>query len=147
MTQENKAAVALAGRIIAGAVANAGPLDEVADLVEHQVRNSIRVDDDGNLNVVDANGIPRVSTRPGFPNMTLEELMDEFKASRPTLFRSPGNSPTSASAPATATSPTLDMSMIGNPFKSGPFFSITKQMILMKNDPVRAQQLQVEANQ
>lgn len=144
MTTENRAATALAHRIVAGAVSNAGPLDEVKDLVEHQVRNSIRVDDDGNLNVVDANGIPRVSTRPGFPNMTLEELMDELKASRPTLFRSPGNSSASGSG-STSNPPTLDMPMVGNPFKPGPFFSITMQMMLMKNDPARAQQLQVEA--
>lgn len=147
MTTENKAAMALASRIVAGAVANACPLDEVRDLVEHQVRNRIRVDDEGNLSVVDDSGVPRVSMRPGCPPMTLEEYMDEIKSSRPTLFRSPGNSSASASSPATATSPNLEMPMAGNPFKQGPFFSITKQMILMKNDPAKAQQLQGEANQ
>lgn len=135
MTTENRAATALAHRIVAGAVANAGPLDEVKDLVEHQVRNSIRIDDDGNLNVVDANGVPRISTRPGFPNMTLEELMDELKASRPTLFRSPGASSTStASAPSEA-----------NPF-AAKTWNISKQMILMRQDPAKAARLEAEAS-
>lgn len=146
MTTENKAATALAHRIVAGAVANAAPHDDVKDLLEHQVRNRIRVDDDGNLSVVDDTGVPRVSMRPGCPSMTLEEYIDELKASRPTLFRSPGTIPASASTPTTAAAPTADLPA-GNPFKVGPFFSITKQMMLMKNDPAKAHRLQVEANQ
>lgn len=135
MTHENKAATALANRIVAGAVANAGPLDEVKDLIEHQVRNRIRVDDDGNINVVDDNGIPRVSARPGFPNMTLEELMDELKASRPTLFRSPGNSLASTSSASSEP----------NPFAVNTF-NISRQMIMMKQDPAKAARLQAEAS-
>lgn len=134
MIAENRAATALAHRIVAGAVANAGPLEEVKDLVEHQVRNSIRVDDDGNINVVDGNGIPRVSTRPGFPSMTLEEYMDELKASRPTLFRSPGTSSTST------TSATSEP----NPF-AAKTWNISRQMILMRQDPAKAARMEAEA--
>jgi len=135
MTQENKAAMALASRIVAGAVANAGPLDEVKDLVEHQVRNRIRVDDDGNISVVDDNGAPRVSMRPGFPNMTLEELMDELKSSRPTLFHGSSKSESTESNGSH-----MDPA---NPFsRSG--WNVTKQMELMMSDPAHAKKLQAE---
>lgn len=136
MTTENKAAVALASRIVAGAVANARPLDEVKDLLEHQVRNRIRVDDDGNISVVDDTGVPRVSMRPGCPSMTLEEYLDELKASKPMLFRSPGNSSTST---ASATSET-------NPF-AAKTWNISRQMILMRQDPAKAARLEAEARQ
>ena len=130
--------MALASRIVAGAVANAGPLDEAKDLIEHQVRNRIRVDDEGNLSVVDDNGFQRVSMRPGCPAMTIEEYMDEIKASRPMLFRNPGGAPASTGSGGPHTDP-------GNPF-SRAGWNITGQMALMRSDPARAAKLQAEAS-
>ncbi|QRE74222.1 hypothetical protein [Methylobacterium aquaticum] len=143
MNQENKAIAALTSRIVAGAVANANPHDEARDMVELLVSRNVKADDEGNIKILDENGGHRISTRPGYPSMTIEEYIDEIKASRPMLFRSPGTSLASA---INATAPAIDIPMAGNPFKEGPFFSITKQMMLMKNDPAKAQQLRIEAN-
>jgi hypothetical protein len=136
MTNETKAVAALTSRIVAGAVANAAPHDEARDIVELLVSRNVKVDDEGNIKIIDENGGHRISTRPDFPSMTLEEYIDEIKASRPTLFRSPGTSSTSTTSAQTEP----------NPF-AAKTFNISKQMIMMRQDPARAARLEAEANQ
>ena len=136
MTNENRAATALAHRIVAGAVANAGPHDDARDIIELLVSRNIDVDDEGNIKIIDENGGHRISMRPGYSSMTLEEYMDEIKASRPTLFRSAKASPAST-APASSEA---------NPF-AAKTFNISKQMIMMRQDPAKAARLQAEVNQ
>lgn len=137
MTQENKAATALAHRIVAGAVANAGPHDDARDIIELLVSRNIDVDGEGNIKIIDENGGHRISMRPGYPSMTLEEYMDEIKASRPTLFRNPGGASASTGSGGPHTDP-------GNPF-SRAGWNVTAQMQVMRSDPARAAKLQAEA--
>ncbi|CAO4181339.1 hypothetical protein [Methylorubrum extorquens] len=115
----------LAAKVVRRQIEDAKPVDvdAVAALVTFDVTDS------GDILITDERGARRIGRADGY-NMSLAERLDEIAAERSALF---GKS---------ATKPETDPS---NPFVTGPNFSMTKQMLMFRTDPERAEYLAAEA--
>jgi hypothetical protein len=121
------------------------PLDEAADMIEMLAANRVRtrkkdgvfstevVDDQGNRLMKDVlNDVP----------MTVDDLLDEIKKSRPSLFKAEQKA---AIGMTVGNHGVQSPSSTNNPWKAGPSFNRTEQHKTMISNPELARKLKAEA--
>ena len=119
---------ALKRRLIRDEITRRNPLD--VDAVEALIGSHYAIAPDGRIVAHNPDGGALVGNGPGFTK-DVGEVLDDLTRQRPTLFRGGPASPGKG-----------DIAAEYNPFAKGPGFSITQQMILLKNEPDRAEYLQ-----
>lgn len=129
----------LAQKLISAELKAAGSTDP--DVLASYAMSSIKIEDDGNLTIVDDTGKPRIGKNQNYSNMSISEYITELKTSRPSFF---GESPKSEPAQAKPVQAQKGVNP-ANPFVKGPNFSVTQQMILMRTDPELADHMAFEA--
>lgn len=117
----NPALASLARRIVIAELKARGATDP--ESVEALVSPRLRIDDNGDFIAVGHGG----SVLPG---IRLSNVLDDVEKSNPALFGK------------TAGKPSNDPS---NPFAPGAGHSVTRQMLLWRSDPERAEYLAAEA--
>ena len=102
------------------------------EVISALVNSRTRISESGEVEVLDDAGNPRITYRDGkVTNITVSELMDEIKVSKPALF--------------TKMNATGGVDFSGpNPF-SKKNFSLTKQMLMERTNPALAAQLRDQA--
>lgn len=121
----------------------AKPIDDVADMLERQIAENVRlreVDNRWVIEVLDESGAPRIKDYNGTP-MTVSDYVAELREKKPSLFQ-PDNT---SGAGVTAKPNGASRSDTKNPWVKGPNFSVTQQMILMNKDPQAARRFMSEA--
>ena len=132
MTIQTPALERLAATLVRAEVERRKPID--VEAVAEYISRHVEVTASGDLVAVDEHGVPRVGPGPDYGAMSVSDLLDEVEAKRPTLFGKP------TKTGATTVGTTRD-----NPFAAGPHYSVTKQMILWRTEPDKAEFLAAEA--
>lgn len=126
LTAARETITRLQRRLVESEIKSSGANDP--EVVAALVNARTRINMSGDVEVVDDAGNPRVVFRNGqVVNIGVAELLDEIRTSKPALF--------------VKQTPSGAVEYKQNPFKRGPHYSITRQMLLEKQDPALAAKL------
>lgn len=119
---DNPALKALAARLVREEVERRKPTD--VDAVMQSIADRFTVTDAGDIVAVNETGARLVGKSTDY-NMGISEYLDTLAKEQPEVF-----------GPA---------EKVSNPFRKGPNFNLSRQMVLMRTDPELADQLAAEA--